>query len=514
MKVFLLCLILIIFFNASSQTIVTLSYPGNFPKEKKVKVTTGDTVIVKVMNVNRKIFKVETSDTQTDFNVTVPELLKSLKFPSFLNLSLPDAVGPDGLALADTAAAANENISTLKTRIEELFENIERSGKKLEASILLYNNLQKVFKDCNLTTNDIKGQLKSQTHSYLQLADPLANFDSSQLLRHLEDTLRSLRPQAEQNFRDLQNALASYIPLVKASQSDVLKMMQKVRKEAQDVITSRRSSFSERQEAKQADSILQIQINRTKADQETFKETEAGIKEQLEKAQETLDLMYEFEKDDKINTILSLYAVMNNNRNFEFESDILVAKKDEVRYKIAIVPEELNSCGGINKKTSEVIIRTKGGLKIDFSTGLFLMGGSEEFLGKTYYWENIDATTRKIVAAERGTRLQLGIGAMVHFYKRTYKMVKPAFSAGASTTANFDDLNFHIGPSLIVGDKDRIIISTGLALKSAKVLDRQLKTDHAYNKEESPDDIPTVSQFPKAGWFIGVTYNISRFKSE
>ena len=91
-------------------------------------------------------------------------------------------------------------------------------------------------------------------------------------------------------------------------------------------------------------------------------------------------------------------------------------------------------------------------------------------------------------------------------------MVKVGGSLGVSTTADFADLNFHAGPSLIIGDKDRFILTAGLTLKSSKVLDQGLDVDQVYNNLKLPDDVPTVSVFPKAGWFIGVSYNINLLK--
>jgi hypothetical protein len=35
-----------------------------------------------------------------------------------------------------------------------------------------------------------------------------------------------------------------------------------------------------------------------------------------------------------------------------------------------------------------------------------------------------------------------------------------------------------------------------------------------YAKADSPDEIPTVGEFPKAGFFFSLSYNLSRLQSE
>ena len=108
----------------------------------------------------------------------------------------------------------------------------------------------------------------------------------------------------------------------------------------------------------------------------------------------------------------------------------------------------------------------------------------------------------------------LSVGALMHFYKRTTSCAKIGGSIGVSTTADFETLNFHAGPSIIIGNENRFIITGGITLKSSQQLDRQLEMKKTYGTNESPDEIPTVSFFPKVGAFIAITYNVSRFSKE
>ena len=89
-----------------------------------------------------------------------------------------------------------------------------------------------------------------------------------------------------------------------------------------------------------------------------------------------------------------------------------------------------------------------------------------------------------------------------------------AFSPGLSTSAGFDQLNFHLGVSLIFGNKNRLLVTGGLTLRETKILDRNFDLDTAYETSALPESPPTISVFPKAGYFISLTYNFSKFKSE
>lgn len=198
---------------------------------------------------------------------------------------------------------------------------------------------------------------------------------------------------------------------------------------------------------------------------------------------------------------------------FTYTSEVMTAITDEVKFTLTIEPTEINTCDLNGKRIIVVKVKVKGGLKIDFSTGAFFNGGSNKFLGNTYYYRNIDENSRLITTAERGSRNMLSVGALMHFYRRSVKKVNLAGSVGVSTTANLSDLNFHIGPSVLLGRKDRIAISAGLTLKSSPVLDRQLEVDKVYSKLQSPDEIPTVQAFPVAGYFFAITYNFSKLTS-
>jgi len=106
----------------------------------------------------------------------------------------------------------------------------------------------------------------------------------------------------------------------------------------------------------------------------------------------------------------------------------------------------------------------------------------------------------------------LSIGAFAHLYKRTGRQVIWALSPGVSTTTAFDGFLFHLGGSALLGRETRLVITLGATFKESAQLDQRYRVDATYPTEALPREVPTVKVFPRAGWFVALTYNLSSFK--
>ncbi|MDO6432999.1 hypothetical protein Q4E93_20495 [Flavitalea sp. BT771] len=477
----------------------------NLPPEKTESVKFNKPFQIIVNHVNKKVWKVDDAKTDANLNTTVPDALTGIKAPSFLFLhGLPAAP-----ALAQTPAkdkATHGKETHPKESIEIAFEEIQHCADKLNGAILFYNKLSDLAEVCDPGV-DVPGMAKTLARNYLSAAD--AGQTRSQLYKQMKDTLFGLRPRAEELVAWLKKAIPEYIETVN-HQVDLAitedeKGIAELKKELSNPRLSRddRKSFEEKLKGFEDDRLKQVQ------GKEGFKKAVSELTDNLGEAEKTVADMFDFDKDNKLFTIVKQFSVTANPANYIYTSDVYIPKKDQTTVTLTFTPQDLTDCDIPDKKSTTLTFNATGGLKIDFSTGLFVNGGSEDFLGRTYYYQNLTDTTRQIISAQRGKRLMLSIGGLVHFYKRSPSVVKLGGSIGASTTADFDDLNFHIGPSLILGNKNRVILTAGMTLKSSKVLDQQLQMNTSYAVKASPDDIPTVSVFPKVGWFVGVSYNLN-----
>jgi hypothetical protein len=188
-------------------------------------------------------------------------------------------------------------------------------------------------------------------------------------------------------------------------------------------------------------------------------------------------------------------------------------KTDETKFDIKITSDKLLPCNSNDKVHILETLKTKGGWKIDFSTGIFFNGGNDDFMGRELQYQPITDSTVTIKNKDGGDRILLSLGALMHIYRRTGKSVNYALSPGLSTTTAFDGVNFHLGASVLLGYKNRLVITGGLVLREAKILDKNYNYNTEYLKKEIPESPPTIKVFPKAGWFFSLTYNFSEFKS-
>ena len=152
-------------------------------------------------------------------------------------------------------------------------------------------------------------------------------------------------------------------------------------------------------------------------------------------------------------------------------------------------------------------------MKIDFSAGAMINGGNGDFIGNEYENFETDDTNSIIRIKDGGSRALLSIGAFMHIYDRGARNVKLAFSPGISTNEDFDGLIYHLGGSLIFGKKDRLIFTTGLSMKSSKILDKNYSVGEEYETSSLPETPSTIKVFPRLGYFFSLSYNLTSNKS-
>jgi hypothetical protein len=181
---------------------------------------------------------------------------------------------------------------------------------------------------------------------------------------------------------------------------------------------------------------------------------------------------------------------------------------------------------------------TKGGFKLDVSTGLFVTGLRDKnysFIDSTVWYRrdssgftpssgNIYDTTGRIVIQEQDSRSRIGVGVLLHAYPRLSRYVNVGLAAGFLTTANID-LNLMAGFSLMLGNGRRIVLSGGCIWGKVNRLSTAYKTgvnrytgnvlrpeDERYAKPifySTPGGaVPTTSIWSKS-YFFGVSWNLT-----
>lgn len=184
-------------------------------------------------------------------------------------------------------------------------------------------------------------------------------------------------------------------------------------------------------------------------------------------------------------------------KNYDFISFVLNVKPKEGFY------------GPLRIVDQEIEIPIHGGYRLDFSTGFYYSNVANQ----KYSLKNViehDTIVRKIIIDDNehiNYNNTIGIAALLHFYVRSGS-IQPSICLGMGSSL---DLNYSLlfGGGLILGSKNRVMISGGLNFSSVKRLSNSNPiTEPVHN---SVTTINYNDRIVKGG-FISVTYSLSGTK--
>ncbi|MEO5682848.1 MAG: hypothetical protein ABIQ88_09410 [Chitinophagaceae bacterium] len=444
-----------------------------------------------ISNLNKSLWGISDSTKQQSYNTDMPDVFKGIKLPGFLNLMLP-------AAQADTLLASQRESSTSLEEINNLFKSINAGKQVLTGAIGLNNDFKNLYANCDETYSVIESKLFAKVNEFLPGDAGERKSQPDALRRYLKGTVFN----SIEALDKLKKIIPMYFYLLNLNiQSNTVNTIWNWKNTPPP-----KAPIEIYRTAGRAAQRAELENELIKAHMEFIKAT-------LTNAEATVVEMQKFLDDDKINELINNYNLINES-NWTYYSDEMKVKEDEFNVKVIISALKPLACNVQSKFIIDADYHTYGGVKIDFSTGLFLMTGSEDFLGRDLYYKPIDSSNTMIKSKDGGKRLQLGIGGLMHIYWRSKSKVKWAISPGLSTTTSFDGVNFHLGGSLITGGKNRIVFTLGVVLKESKILDRQYVVDKSYPKAQLPEAPPTIKVFPKFGGFFSLTYNWNKLKKQ
>jgi hypothetical protein len=199
-------------------------------------------------------------------------------------------------------------------------------------------------------------------------------------------------------------------------------------------------------------------------------------------------------------------------KNFTCSSIPIVARTDEINFNVEIVPKAgKEKALNIDTIKFEIPLTVKGGLKIDFSTGVIFSFINSSF-DQTYRLEQNTADTNLVTIRENSNRNLFipSVGAFMHFYPRCTGTAKFGGVLGLSTN-DLNSLRYHLGISVILGSKNRVIISTGATGNYAKALASEYEVDQVITKDLGLKEVPVEDVF-RLGAFVAFSYNLTKGK--
>jgi uncharacterized protein YqiB (DUF1249 family) len=448
---FLVCFFLT--WEAQAQSVIVI--PFNDIKDGTYKwppnLIHGRQYTIEVTDVNRSLFGVEGAVKQRDFNATLPGVLSAFRLPGFATLSLPETkdAGPTILEMPESGQEALREIDHQLETINDCYAYLEEVGR-------LGNVINALLRDCERPYSTLEEELVRNTNAVL-LVDKESRAEQVNQLR--DECLECIA--AARYARNVTVAQALRIPTTNVSPN-----------------------------AAQVAPIVAMALQK-------------------------VDEMDKLAKENKIQDLIDNYNRLNR-ANFTYVSEPFKATKDEVNLHLNFRADTLLACNYPSRLTAQSSIPVVGGWKVDFSTGVMMSGKfrNNNFFGQELYYEGApeDSAHFFIRQKQSGARLLLSIGAFAHLYKRTGRQVSWALSPGISTTTAFDGFLFHLGGSALLGRETRLVVTLGATFRESTLLDRRYRVDTMYPAAALPQEVPTIRVFPRGGWFLAFTYNLSSFK--
>ena len=407
---------------------------------------------IEVTDINRSLFGVQGTVNQRDFNVAMPGMASGFRLPGFATLSLPETKD------ADTA-----------WDIMEMPESGQEALREIDHQLETINDCYGYLEEVGRLGNAITNLLRDCERPYGTLEEDLMRITNAVLLVDKEG-----RAEQVNQLRD-----------------ECLECVAAVRY-ARNVIVSQ---------------MLRIPVTGVSP-------SATDIAPIIGMALKKVEEMDKLAKENKVQELLDNYNRLNP-ANFTFVSQPFKASGDEVNLHLSFRADTLLACNYPNPLTAQSTIPVVGGWKVDFSTGILMSGKfSNNFFEQELYYEEggEDSGHTFIRQKQSGARLLLSVGAFAHLYRRTGRAVSWAISPGVSTTTAFDGLLLHLGGSALLGRETRLVITVGGTFRESALLDRRYQVDTKYPTQSLPREVPTIRVFPKAGWFVALTYNLSSFK--
>lgn len=461
------------------------------------KTEKGNSVKFKISNVNT--FKIngiiESKSLNIDFEI--PEIIQNLNKTPIIEktdgdpnaivksyeLQIQETI--DAINFANKSSnkeSVNQLLKTLKNLNEEYLKEKEQSFINLFSSFLSkYNNIHQQI--------ELEGKLIEQ------IKDSVFVRDTTVLKKNIKEYFKSVygskttEEAKKVTETDLNNLMIEYTQLQK-----IYDELNKTLEKDSVVLNGKLES---------GDKKTTINIEKATINQDRKKyfseemvfakkvfETISDVKnrnEIIKKAQQGIDWYNKIDQE-----------------SFTIYTDAIQLIDDET----TITPKLKFSNGNIAHEFQPLTIKTFGGIKVNFSTG-YLMS----FIGDDNFSTFKDNTGNTIGIVESNKNaITHSLGGLVHVYPNWKNSPQLGLSAGASLATN-GNLGFYFGGSLFFLEKNRLVLTGGYSFIKRKQLNSSNLnkiSDNRYEFVSSTDTEIRYDDIYKGGWFIGVTYNLSK----
>ncbi len=496
----------------------------NFETKEPPKVSPtplGENTVFKIYNINKFLYDVRIKAKQTEYNSEPPAV-----FSQVFNVEKKETtdVGEEAekIVQEQMETFSTESLKTKSSQENYLYRNelmLYAYTNELSEIETLPDSLQSdtKIKELKKIVQELKTEITEQKETISELNE-IINDEYSKIIQELYS--QSLKIQT--SYELLEEAKVVKNKFVIISMTDGLNFNES--KEQTDNLVTRYpfvnnpekllSSFNKIYKQFKLSYGLYLVNDKVKQrfenDVVRIKGSVSSLLSEIETLKKSVDKYNYLELFQNINV---LYSELNNENNFFVVSDPVQAEKDVINFDIKITPRKnVKSSSVLETREFSTSIPIEGGVKIDFSTGLFITTGLHNRSYNTIV--STDDSTKSIITENKNNSLgQLSLGALMHISTRTISNFKPAFSWGLGLNSrDLTNANLFIGASGMFGNNERFVISTGVSLANVDYLNGKYSLNTEINTDDIGEDI--TEKATRVGVFISFTYNITNKKKE
>jgi len=475
----------------------------------------GQGTVFRINDINLFMYDVKITSEETEYNteqpavfdLLVPEKMTSDNLTEEGNEFINDQVQPSD-------AEAIEEFSDAKSAWElgdfqmELFQ-LELDNQKSFADSLQNDNRIQILEDAIINLNQ---EIEAQKSKIADLNKIIADKYSIELAK-LSSEIKTLHDKFEflERSKMLKNHLISITKTDDLTYDKAIALTDGLPATYPEFLETMSTSVDFDKAFREFKSSYNVFLN-SEVVSTKFKADDCKIKESLSPLMEEAEsIKLSVSKTDyqKIaEDCQAIYKALRNENNYVAVSDPVQASKDEITFEVKIEPKkDIENLTSTQKREFPIVVPVYGGVKIDFSTGLFLSGLTDRSYSSNPL--STDSTRSTISENPQNNIGQLSIGAMMHVSRRSINYLKPTLSFGLGVNStDITNLNVFMGGGLVIGQKERFILSGGVSIANIDYL----KSQYRLNTEYSTSDLSTelTDSALKMSWFASVTYNLGR----
>ncbi|MFB3386713.1 hypothetical protein [Flavobacterium sp. LAR06] len=244
-----------------------------------------------------------------------------------------------------------------------------------------------------------------------------------------------------------------------------------------------------------------------------------SYKEEIDKIKASIDAL---DLPSKLRKVEAIHAVLKEKEAYQISSSPIQPLEDYVTFDVTIKNRDQSKLAEYDDNREFTYLEyTRGGVRFDFSTGIvFNFIGNNDKYGlvdvnvDTNGDGKEDTAMKKIVVTENN-QFTPALAGMFHTSFRSCGIWAFGLTLGASVNVETFELNsLFPGVSLLIGKKQKFIISAGPAFRQVDELKANYREDGIYSPSDFTDEtLLTAKQF-KVGFFCGITYNLTQKQRE